>query len=272
MTTVNEHVRAPIDIPPELDDLLADAHLFLNAVFGDENGQADVNRLLDIHNGAITNLAWQFYHDAEGHEDAAERHVHNYECLIKLNQYFAKLAGKDGLTGLFNKLSFQEFLQERIERTLRQSSQTYARRGDATAGNTSDIVLYVDLDKFKPINDTYGHHVGDDVLKLVSSTLKEQVRQNDMVARIGGDEFVLVLTDLTPAEAKEAKERIDKVINELTLPIKHDGEAVDVQIGGSIGMARLEKGQSAQDVEQAADADMYQTKRGKGAQRDAKPA
>jgi diguanylate cyclase (GGDEF)-like protein len=268
MTAVTtDHIRAPIDLPPEIDELMPHAHVFLNAVFGDENGQADVNRLLDIQNGAVHRLAWSFVHAAEENEDAEERHVHNYECLIKLCQYFAGLAGKDGLTGLFNKLSLQDYLADRLDRMKQRAAETYARRGDVPGKNVTDIVLYVDLDKFKPINDTYGHAVGDDVLKLVSHALSQEVRQNDMVARIGGDEFVLLLGDVTAEEAREAKERIDSVINNLSLPIEHEGTAVNVQIGGSVGMAYLDKNKTAQDVETEADFDMYETKKAKGAER-----
>ncbi|HPF78025.1 MAG TPA: GGDEF domain-containing protein [Alphaproteobacteria bacterium] len=269
MQALNIHKHAPILPPPELDELLPHAQVFMNAVFSTEDGQADINRLLDIYNGDITKLAWELTHCAEEGEDYQDRHVHNYECLIKLTQYFAGLSGKDGLTGLFNKTSFKDFLQDKLENLQRRAATTYSRRGGDPDKNKTGAVLFIDLDKFKPINDTYGHGVGDDVLKLVAHTLKD-VRPNDVVARIGGDEFVILLNETTAEEASLIKRRVDEALNTLALEVEYEGDKVLVEIHGSVGMSILKAGMSADEVEEAADKDMYLTKQAKGAER--KPA
>ena len=268
ITQPETHQHAPIMPPPELDGILTNAHIFLNAVFGDENGQADVNRLLEMDDANMLSLSWEFVHEAEGYEDSAERHQHNCLCLLKLMQYFAGLAGKDGLTGLFNKISFQDMLQERIDLLNREVNAFYVRREEDQANNAvkTSAVLFVDLDKFKPVNDTYGHAVGDEVLKLAAKTLK-QVRLDDIVGRVGGDEFVVLLNNLTAEEAVSVRERIDTVLNNLQLSITHEGIEKTIHIGGSVGLAVLEAGMTAKDIEECADKDMYERKKAKKVER-----
>ena len=102
-------------------------------------------------------------------------------------------ATHDELTGLANRAHFLELLGERIDK--------------ARSAGTSLAVAFVDLDKFKQINDTRGHAVGDELLRVVSGVLRSCVRDSDIVARLGGDEFVLLLDSsqgqLTPAMLAE---------------------------------------------------------------------
>ena len=115
----------------------------------------------------------------------------------------------DPLTGLANRLLFMD----RVEHTLQR------RNGNAA-------VLYVDLDDFKPINDTYGHEAGDAVLKAAAERLRKSLRTADTAARLGGDEFAVLLVDI-------AEEHIgvvaDRIISNLLRPLEFDGRLLDVK-------------------------------------------
>jgi diguanylate cyclase (GGDEF)-like protein len=125
-------------------------------------------------------------------------------------------ATHDELTGLFNR----RHVSSEIDRAL--------------AGGTSEslTVLLCDLDRFKPINDEYGHPAGDEVLRVVAHRLSGTVRDGDVVGRLGGDEFVVLCPGLTEAEAAELKTRIAATVGE---PITVPGGRVDV--GVTIGAA-----------------------------------
>ncbi len=163
--------------------------------------------------------------------------------LLKSQQALAKVARQDPLTGLGNRIALDDELNAALER---------ARRA-----TTGVAVLLIDLDNFKPINDTYGHAVGDEVLKDVAQRLKISVRKSDSVIRIGGDEFVVVMEGLQVID--HAKALIAKLLQLLTEPT-HTTEAV-VRVGASIGMSRFpEDGDTAQDLMHKADLFMYAAK------------
>lgn len=134
-------------------------------------------------------------------------------------QQLAHLAQYDMLTGLPNRMHFNSRLQE---------SLAHARRdGDLVA------VLLMDLDRFKNINDTLGHHAGDLLLKEVAQRLTCNVRETDTVARLGGDEFVILQTHLHQPEA--AGQLAAKLVEEMTRPYLLEGK--EIHSGASIGIA-----------------------------------
>ena len=125
------------------------------------------------------------------------------------------LANTDALTGLFNKRYFEKMMEIRDEK-----KKPYA-------------LFYMDLDFFKPVNDTYGHEMGDKVLKEVAKRLLKCIRSNDYAFRIGGDEFMLILNGNLDAQLCEKRiERIKKLIGE---PYEFDGHTI--KIGISCGSA-----------------------------------
>ena len=133
------------------------------------------------------------------------------------NLRLSLLAERDPLTGLLNKAGFETYLSKKVA------------RGD---GGTLAI-LYIDLDRFKPINDTHGHPAGDEVLRQFAMRLHSVVRPTDAVARLGGDEFVVVLNGIR--EAKNAAMVAEKVVKLAQEPISIGDQAVVV--GASIGVA-----------------------------------
>lgn len=129
------------------------------------------------------------------------------------------LAHHDALTGLPNRHLFGDRLTEAVKRAHRRRKRL--------------AVMFVDLDKFKPVNDTYGHAAGDDVLKTTASRIGAAVRATDTVARVGGDEFVVLLEDLDDSDKAELVGR--KILDAVCQPIETSG--AQVRIGASIGIA-----------------------------------
>jgi diguanylate cyclase (GGDEF)-like protein len=155
---------------------------------------------------------------------------------------FLRLAYEDRLTGLPNRALFNDRLAGAV---------TLARRS-----GTPLAVMLLDLDRFKHINDTLGHTVGDDVLKEVGMRLRSALRQSDTIARLGGDEFAVLLP--TGNEERIA-DVVRKILHCIAQPIQCDGQSLDV--GASIGIARYpEHGDSPDTLISRADVAMYLAK------------
>ena len=153
----------------------------------------------------------------------------------------AMLARTDPLTGLSNLRSFLESIQRESARAVREGSHL--------------CVLYIDLDNFKTINDRYGHQTGDLVLQDVGRALLSSTRGGDIVARIGGDEFIILLWHATRPDAEQVAERITKKIREIAAA--YPLSALDA----SVGLRFFERPpENADDVVQQADAAMYSEK------------
>jgi diguanylate cyclase (GGDEF)-like protein len=135
--------------------------------------------------------------------------------LILRRDAFSILARSDPLTGLPNRLALDEW---HAARQIQTSSEDLA-------------ILFLDLDRFKPVNDRYGHQVGDELLIEVGKRLNALLRQKDFVARIGGDEFVVIGGDI--ADQKSAKIFAERIIATISEPFAIAGQ--EITIGGSVG-------------------------------------
>jgi diguanylate cyclase (GGDEF)-like protein len=130
------------------------------------------------------------------------------------------LSSRDALTGLANRRSFELALAREIDRV--------ARAGEPA------LLLALDIDHFKQVNDTHGHASGDLVLKAVSRALLDCVRPMDMVARIGGEEFAIVMPNCAPAFGEAVAERVRRRIESMLVPIGPSQQiGVSVSIGGA---------------------------------------
>jgi diguanylate cyclase (GGDEF)-like protein len=150
-----------------------------------------------------------------------------------------QLADTDTLTPLPNRRAFMRRLEAVVQ---------YAARH-----NTPAAVLYIDLDGLKRINDDHGHHVGDAVLLHLARLLTENLRATDMVARIGGDEFGLILDHLNEADAKAKA----KALTDYVCAQQIDIGAATIAIRVTIGLAMVRVGESVAGLIERADAAMY---------------
>jgi len=157
------------------------------------------------------------------------------------------LANHDPLTGLSNRRCFQDKLKNALARTRRLKTHL--------------AVLFIDLDKFKPVNDRFGHEVGDDLLRTVAGRLSLIVREQDTLGRFGGDEFVLVIEDVPDASA--ATQVAEKLISALDDPFDIKGHRLCV--GASVGISLFPcdtqtDSEDAESLIRRADQAMYQAK------------
>lgn len=148
---------------------------------------------------------------------------------------------RDGLTGVFNR----RFFEMQFEREFKLAERK----------NASFAVVMIDIDKFKNVNDTYGHAVGDRVLKYTAHMLRNALRAFDTLARYGGEEFVLILPQVTPEEAQQCAERLRRAIENFEMPEVP-------QVTASFGVAVFpEAGKTMPELLRAADQALYQAKR-----------
>jgi diguanylate cyclase (GGDEF)-like protein/PAS domain S-box-containing protein len=160
-------------------------------------------------------------------------------------QRIQSVAHHDGLTGLPNRLLFNDRLAQAISVAKRDSSRF--------------ALLFLDLDKFKPVNDCFGHAVGDQLLQHVAGRIRSQVRESDTVARVGGDEFLVILPDIARREEAETVAR--KIVAAISMPYQLDGQERPVDVGASIGIAIFPADASDADaLIKAADSAMYGAK------------
>lgn len=169
------------------------------------------------------------------YEDITERKV--------FEQKLQSMAHYDSLTGLENRAFFYNHVEQAISKRRRHEATFLA-------------LMYLDLDKFKSINDRYGHAAGDALLKAFAGRIKAAVRANDMTARLGGDEFALLLYDL-PTRA-EAISVAKKIVKEMQTAFQID--QITLNIGTSIGIAFLETDMTSADLIAKADEAMYKAK------------
>ena len=153
-------------------------------------------------------------------------------------------ANNDPLTGLANRKMCMEHLSYEMERAIRSENKV--------------ALLFVDLDRFKLINDTMGHSAGDELLQKTAQRLQACVRKSDTVARLGGDEFIIIITDIHKHFSIEPI--IRKLLNELARPFYINDE-MEASISASIGIAMFpDDGNNVETLLKNADTAMYRAK------------
>jgi diguanylate cyclase (GGDEF)-like protein len=168
------------------------------------------------------------------------------EMAVK-SEYYKQLSNLDGMTSLYNYRFFKEMLKHEVDRHTRY--------------NRSLTLLMIDIDDFKKINDSYGHLVGDQVLKQVANLLKKSIRSHDLVARYGGEEFAVILPETMEEEAIKVGERIVTTIREYQFNLIEGSPAESLSV--TVGLASFPK--DAEEVEQLvenSDQALYKGKNG----------
>jgi diguanylate cyclase (GGDEF)-like protein/PAS domain S-box-containing protein len=190
--------------------------------------------------------AWLTVSAIKDEEDKIENYVWVFTDITQrklVEDHFRNMAHYDMLTGLPNRTFFNDLLAKAVAQA-RRNRQKLA-------------VLFIDLDKFKPVNDNLGHDVGDLLLQDVARRLKLCVRESDTVARIGGDEFVVIITDVKePRDARVVAEKIIAAAGDAFYPKGHKCD-----IGASIGISIYpEGGADIKELVKNADMAMYAAK------------
>ena len=179
----------------------------------------------------------------EGNFVKASQELDGISDSLKLAELHSKT---DALTGLANRRSLAAFL----------------RTAQIAAMETGDplSILMIDVDHFKKFNDSFGHPVGDQVLRLVAKVLQESVREPDLAARYGGEELIAVLPGADLDQCNDLAERIRRRISEARLTRRATGEQIS-RITVSIGVAQFRMGESADALVERCDRALYQAKR-----------
>jgi diguanylate cyclase (GGDEF)-like protein len=189
--------------------------------------------LLVLLTTTLGRMSWQLARARVRENEANLTHAHRVEYL----------AYHDGLTALPNRSLFNKLLSQAISLAKRHDRQL--------------AVAFIDLDRFKQINDTLGHEAGDELLKEVANRLKACLRDSDTVARLGGDEFVVLMTEL--GDQKYAATVAQKIITAIAKPVILLGQ--DFRVTASIGISSYPKdGLNEQTLTKNADIAMYQAK------------
>lgn len=207
---------------------------FKRLIIVDENetiiGQISQEELL-----ARINAKW-----AEFIQNSQEKITQTNAQLLQKASKYEKLSSIDTLTQIMNRSKFEEVVSSEINRATRYNTETFS-------------LIFFDIDNFKSINDIFGHHIGDEVLKTLAKTVKKHIRSSDYFARWGGEEFV-VLTPLTTLKnAGIVCEQIKQSIAQIEL------ESIK-SITCSFGVTEFQIGDSIQNVFRRADDAMYQAK------------
>jgi diguanylate cyclase (GGDEF)-like protein len=206
---------------------------------------------LDLYSRAPQELTAEEVVSGQILADVATAYIFNAQARAEATESAEALRHRalhDPLTKLPNRM----LMEDRLRQALAKSARTGMRTG----------VLFVDLDRFKAINDTYGHLVGDRLLIAVAERLSNTLRPSDTLARIAGDEFLVVLEGISDLE--HAEQIADRIHGALKLPFAIEPNAISVS--ASIGVAVADAGDRAADLVLHADGALYASKHGGGGQ------
>lgn len=219
--------------------------IFVTAAYKD-----DLNRMQGYEVGAVDYIAKPINEFILLSKVKVFLDLHRIRCALQAAELRARhQATHDPLTGLPNRMLFGDRLRSGVERARRENSLL--------------ALIYVDIDRFKPVNDRYGHMAGDELLKAIAVRLSGLFRAVDTSARLGGDEFAVILQSVSSAE--QAQQLCIRIGDEMARPFQlqvpgHDGP-LTVEVGASLGMAIYpDDATQTDELIRLADAQMYRNK------------
>ncbi len=226
------------------DDLEAELAQVQRLLAGEIERHTSEKRFLDAEGRLIwVNRSGSLIRDADGEPLHFVVHIQDISERKRLADALQRLADSDPLTGLWNRRRFEEELERQIGRR--------RRYGDECA------LMMIDLNRFKQVNDTYGHTAGDDLLMAVATALSQRIRVTDSIARLGGDVFVVMLTNVSREQAVALSAELQAAI----AGVRVTAGAAVISVTASIGMTILSgDAADAQIALTRADAAMYDVK------------
>ncbi|MEO5335928.1 MAG: GGDEF domain-containing protein [Magnetospirillum sp. WYHS-4] len=217
---------------------------------GEPTSQGDLVASVTLLAEGAARMAWEGLPDAPQLAQLADRALASAaEAEARLAEQMSRivelerLALTDELTGILNRRGFQRELTHALA-----AARRYDEKG---------VLVYVDLDGFKPINDTYGHAAGDEVLRRVARILQDNVRDTDAVGRMGGDEFAVLLARSSWEDGLRRAEALDRALNNAFI----GWEGRMIAIRASLGIQVYGNQDEDQALLERADEDMYKSKR-----------
>jgi diguanylate cyclase (GGDEF)-like protein/PAS domain S-box-containing protein len=220
----------------------SELQLIMKQINGGNRVLRDIPLELRRKDGSIMNVMLAAVPDIDGDKASLLCVLSDISALKSAQTKLERQATTDHLTGLANRKGLSEHL---------------ANLSDiSTAAPMKSALLFIDLDNFKTVNDTLGHHAGDELLRVVMDRVSNTIARNDFLARLGGDEFAVVLHGLRQDE--EAQYVADRILAAVGEPLLISGSAVNV--GASIGIASFSNKFSPEEVLRQADLAMYKSK------------
>lgn len=180
--------------------------------------------------------AYKMLEQAERNLQERNQRIHALENIITT----------DELTRLTNRRGFYASFKGELDRTNREN-------------NKGGLLIMIDLDHFKAINDTFGHLAGDEALKTVGTFLLSTIRDMDIAARIGGDEFIVLFSNTSIAQAMHRVKKLGKELNDLSF----EWEGTTIKLHASLGLKEYKQGDTINGIIKDADKRMYQDKENK---------
>ncbi len=247
---------AAVDFPEQLQSVISSAKEFLTTAISDNRTQ--IETLGEVSSQVQTNsdprpiiekLVAELSRATTRASALESNFVATTQELDKIRDSLKvaeERSNTDALTGLANRRSMDEFF--------RSAQITAMEKGESLS------IFMIDIDHFKKFNDTYGHQVGDQVLRLVAKVLQDNVREGDLAARYGGEELIAVLPGADLDVCAGVAERIRSRISEARLTRRSSGKEI-ASVTVSIGVAQFRMAESAEAIIERCDRSLYQAKR-----------
>jgi len=242
----DKYKKSETDIK-SLIDLVANKSIEILSLFEiDPAGMKPYSQILQEANEELGKLNLSYEQLLIKYKEAKNRAETLADSLKIANEKLRSMAVRDGLTGLYNHRYFLDQLDAEFSRTLRY--------------NRPFSLIILDLDDFKKVNDSYGHRIGDIVLKEISELILKNVRKNDVVARYGGEEFTVIAPETDLKSAAGLAERLRRSVEQAEI----HADSVSIRVTISLGVATYLPGKKASttyELLDAADSALYESKR-----------